>query len=216
MSFLKKIDEIHIDNRANLRIATDNGDFSSFINVEPVEKSLKSKFIIKKQEKSKLLIVSGKQRVYLSDNDIISSILSLDKKYIDWFLNAFIRLYNNEIKPFKFKISDLEFTGIGIDYYPDLYEITLFSDTVIDINDLVFVLNFIFSKDKQWENDVSIENFSKSTIVKYIVLIDYYSNKSKRSANFLRKIGYPTNKPIVFNKKDFFSDVSAFDISKYL
>ena len=105
---------------------------------------------------------------------------------------------------------------MGIDYYPDLYEITLFSDTVIDINDLVFVLNFIFSKDKQWEVDASIENFGKSTIVKYIVLIDYYSNKSKKSESFLREIGYPINKPISFNKKDFFSDVSNFDISKYL
>lgn len=219
MSFLMKIDEIHADNQQKISIESISDNFSSFINVEPVKKNLKRRFLIKKQEKSKLLIVSGNQRVYLSDYHIISTILNMDKKYIDWFLNSFIKLYNNETNPFNFKISEFEYTGVGIDYYPGSYEFTLFSDTVIDINDLIFVLNFIFSKDKQWELDASIENFSKSTIVKYITLIDYFSNKSKRSKTFLRKIGYPTDVPRIVNvssKNDIFSDVSTFDISKYL
>lgn len=219
MSFLKKIDEIHTYNQEKFGLEAANSDFSSFINIEPIGISLKNKFIIKKQEKSKILIISGKQRVYLSDYHIISTIINSDKKYADFFLKAFIKLYNDEYKPFNFEIAGETFTGIGIDYYPHLFEITLFSDTVIDVNDLIFVLNFIFSKDKQWELDSSTEDFSKSTIVKYISLIDYYVNNSKRSEDYLRQIGYPTDKTdfVQFpNKKDVFSDVSDFDISKYL
>lgn len=83
MSFLKRIDKLHKENRSVYGIETSNNDFSSFINVEPVDISLTQKFIIRKQEKAKLLLVSGKQRVYLSDNDIISTILDMEKNCID-------------------------------------------------------------------------------------------------------------------------------------
>lgn len=195
MSFLKRIDKLHKENRSVYGIETSNNDFSSFINVEPVDISLTQKFIIRKQEKAKLLLVSGKQRVYLSDNDIISTILDMEKNCIDWFLNSFIKLYNDEFEVFNFKLEDKLYKGIGISYYQSQREISLFSDTKIDINDFIFILNFIFSKDKQWENDTSQENFGKRTIIKYITLIDYYSNQSERSKNYLKKIGYPIYKP---------------------
>lgn len=219
MSFLTKIDEMHAANLKKYAIETTNSDFNSYFNIEPIGISLSKSFILKKQVKAKLLLISGKQRVYLSDFRIISTILSVDKKYTDWFLNEFIKLYNNEYKNFAFKLENEKFDGVGIDYYPESYEITLFSDTVIDINDLIFVINFIFSKDKQWENDKSLKNFSKSTIVKYIALIDYYSNKSARSEEFLLKIGYPTDKQFFSNfsvPQDMFSNISFFDISKYM
>lgn len=187
MSFLKRIDKLHKENRSVYGIEMSNNDFSSFINVEPVDISLTQKFIIRKQEKAKLLLVSGKQRVYLSDNDIISTILDMEKNCIDWFLNSFIKLYNDEFEVFNFKLEDKLYKGIGISYYQSQREISLFSDTKIDINDFIFILNFIFSKDKQWENDTSQENFSKRTIIKYITLIDYYSNQSERSRNYLEK-----------------------------
>lgn len=225
MSFLKRIDELHEENRSVYGIEASNNDFSSFINVEPVDISLTPKFIIRKQEKAKLLLVSGKQRVYLSDNDIISTILDMEKNYIDWFLNSFIKLYNDEFEVFNFKLEDKLYKGIGISYYQSQCEILLFSDTKIDINDFIFILNFIFSKDKQWENDTSQENFSKRTIIKYITLIDYYSNQSERSKNYLKNISYPIYKPnfVTASKsvpaskiKNMFSDVNSFDISKYL
>ena len=219
MSFLKRIDKLHKENRSVYGIEMSNNDFSSFINVEPVDISLTQKFIIRKQEKAKLLLVSGKQRVYLSDNDIISTILDMEKNCIDWFLNSFIKLYNDEFEVFNFKLEDKLYKGIGISYYQSQREISLFSDTKIDINDFIFILNFIFSKDKQWENDTSQENFGKRTLIKYITLIDYYSNQSERSKNYLEKIGYPIYKPnfVTASKiKNMFSDVNSFDISKYL
>lgn len=219
MSFLKRIDELHEENRSAYGIEASNNDFSSYIHVEPVNVTLTPKFIIRKQEKAKLLIVSGKQRVYLSDKDIISTILHMEKSYIDWLLNSLIKLYKDEFEVFNFKLEDTLYKGIGISYYQSQYEILLFSDTKIDINDFIFLLNFIFSKDKQWENDASQENFSKRTIIKYITLIDFYSNQAKRSENYLKNIGYPIDNPSSMSTskiKRIFSNVSSFDISEYL
>ena len=112
MSFLKKIDELHEENKITYGIKSSNNDFSSFFCIEPVGTSLNKKFIIRKQKKSKLLIVSNSQRVYLSDYHIISTILSMKKTYINWFLNEFIKLYNEDYKPFKFKIVNENFEGV--------------------------------------------------------------------------------------------------------
>ena len=120
MSFLKKIDILHETCRKVYGIDKNNKIFSSFINIEPVEKNLTQKFVIKKQEKSKLLVVSGNQRVYLSDYSIISTILRMDHDDIEWFLKEFIKAYNNEYEPFKFKIEDEVFEVVGINYYPKL------------------------------------------------------------------------------------------------
>ena len=219
MSFLKKIDILHETCRKVYGIDKNNKIFSSFINIEPVEKNLTQKFVIKKQEKSKLLVVSGNQRVYLSDYSIISTILRMDHDDIEWFLKEFIKAYNNEYEPFKFKIEDEVFEVVGINYYPKLKNIHLFSDTEIEINDLVFVINFIFSKDMQWERDKSLNDFRKNTIVKYITLIDYYSNNSERSRNFLSSIGYSIEQSeFVENMitKNMFLKVNSFDISQYI
>lgn len=219
MSFLKKIDTIHNDSQSHFCAEELSETFSSFISVEPVGITLTKQFVVKKQDKSKLLIVSGKQRVHLSDYQILSTILQLDQCLIEWFIKAFIDLYNKKFKPFRFKIDDEEFQVIGIDYYPESKEILLFSDTRIDINDFVFVLNFIFSKDYQWEIDKPQKDYSKRTIVKYITLLDYYHKKSERSKEFLEKIGYPTeNKELldVPKTKSMFSQINSFDISKFL
>ena len=219
MSFLKKIDTIHNDSQSDFCAEEMSETFSSFISVEPVGITLTKQFVVKKQDKSKLLIVSGKQRVHLSDHQILSTILQLDKCLIEWFIKAFIDLYNKKFKPFKFKIEDEEFQVIGIDYYPEPKEILLFSDTRIDINDFIFVLNFIFSKDYQWEIDKPQKDYSKRTIIKYITLLDYYHKKSERSKEFLEKIGYPTeNKELldVPRTKSMFSQINLFDISKFL
>lgn len=219
MSFLKKIDTIHNDSQSDFCAEELSETFSSFISIEPVGITLTKQFVVKKQDKSKLLIVSGKQRVHLSDHQILSTILQLDKCLIEWFIKAFIDLYNKKFKPFKFKIEDEEFQVIGIDYYPEPKEILLFSDTRIDINDFIFVLNFIFSKDYQWEIDKPQKDYSKRTIIKYITLLDYYHKKSERSKEFLEKIGYPTENTELLDvpkTKSMFSQIKSFDISKFL
>lgn len=219
MSFLKKIDTLHDNCRNEYQNEEVDENFSSYVKIEPVDVTLKQEFIIKKQEKAKLLIVSGKQRVHLSDFQIISTILQLDQCWIDWFIQAFINLYNNDFVSFKFKVEDNEFEGIGIAYCSEPKEILLFSDTKIDINDFIFVLNFIFSKDYQWEKDRQKKDFSKRTIVKYITLLDYYSHKSMRSKEYLEKIGYPIeNRDFIDvpKTKSMFNNTKVFDISKYL
>lgn len=219
MSFLNKIDTIHQNCQVGFYDEELSETFSSFIDVEPLGIALTKKFVIKKQEKAKLLIVSGKQRVYLSDYRILSTILQLDQSYIDWFIQAFINLYNNNYETFKFMVADETYEGIGISYYSMPKEILLFSDTKIDINELIFVLNFIFSKDYQWEQDSSTKDYSKRTIVKYITLLDYYSYKTDRSKEFLEKIGYPLESESfvdVPNTKPMFKKTKLFDISKFL
>ena len=219
MSFLNKIDEVHNEVKTANGIELSNTDFSSFISVEPVDISLSKKFVILKQKKSKLLIVSGKQRVYLSDYHIVSTILRMDKSYVDWFLKELIKAYKDEYKPFKITINGEEFEGSGISYYTGSCKILLFSDTEVDINDFIFVINFVLFKDKQWEIDSEQENFRRKTIVKYITLIDYYANKAERSMEFLYRIGYNT---ATTHLNPFFDDealaleIDSFDISKYL
>ena len=219
MSFLNKIDATHAYCQSEYYAEELSKSFSTYISVEPVGINLTKQFVIQKQEKAKLLLVSEKQRVYLSDYQILSTILHLDKDLIDWFIRSFLELYKGNFKVFKFKVADEEFDGIGIGYYPNPKEIVLFSDTQIDINDFIFVLNFVFSKDYQWEIDRPQEDYSKRTIVKYITLLDYYSNKSERSKEFLEKIGYPL-KVMEFidvpNTKSMFSKINLFDISKFL
>lgn len=219
MSFLKRIDELYDENRNTYGIRLSDFDFSTYICVEPVGVSLTKKFIIRKQKKSKILIMSGNQRVYLADNHIISTILNMDKIYVNWFLNELIKLYNNKYESFKFKIEGEEFEGKGISYYPKTYTFLLHSDTEIDINDFIFLLNLVLFKDKQWEIDSSQENFSRKTLIKYITLIDYYANKTQRSQEFLSKIGYPVNKSLQtanFDDNALSTEIKSFDISKYL
>ena len=219
MSFLSTIDTIHDECKRQYSTEEISENFCSYIDIEPADKISTNKFVIKKQEKSKILIVSGKQRVYLSDYQILSTILKMDKDYINWFICAFVNLYNNIFEKFKFKIADKEFEGIGISYYPQPKEILLFSDTIIDINEFIFVLNFIFSKDYQWEQDKAKKDFSKRTIIKYITLLDYYANKTERSRDFLEKIGYPIRNEKLYDvskTKNMFSKINQFDISKYM
>ena len=71
----------------------------------------------------------------------------------------------------------------------------------------------------QWERDKSLNDFRKNTIVKYITLIDYYSNNSERSRNFLSSIGYSIEQSeFVENMitKNMFLKVNSFDISQYI
>lgn len=219
MSFLKEIDKIHSKNMEEYGISDSNTRFSSFIPVEPVGISLITKFVIKKAQKSKLLILSGNQRVYLSDYDIVSTIINMDKSYVNWFLSEFVKLYNGVYESYEFIINDDKIKGKGMNYYSKPYRFTLFSDTEIDINDFIFVLNFVFFKDKQWGQDSAQEDFRKLTLMKYIVLIDHYINKTKYSETFLSTIGYPVNGPLLMGKFEECIgkiEINLFDITKYM
>lgn len=180
-----------------------------------------SGFLIKKQDKAKLLIVSGKQRVYLSDADIIRSVIGLSVTEANWFLEEFIKAYRGIYNEFDFMIDDKSFSGKGIAQYPERRSLTLMSDTDITIQDFIFVINFVLAKDALWEVKDESEGFSKRTLCKYISLIDWFANHKDRSKQFLESIQFqiPAKPERISEnkfKKDLFSHTEKFDISKYL
>jgi hypothetical protein len=216
MNFLEEIDNIYKKEREINDIPQSNGDFSCFIPIEAIDYKTSCEFLIKKQEKAKLLFLVGKQRVYLSDLQIIRTILRMGKEDINWFLQQFISLYKGNYSKIQFKILEKTYEGFGIINYSEEKGLLLFSDSEIDINDFVFLLNFIFSKDKYWGEMNELEDFRKKTLCKYISLIDYYSNKSNHSECFLKSIGYPYYKRYPVDNKKLFNNIEEFDISLYV
>lgn len=218
MSFLNKIDDIYRTTREAFDIQEENTLFSCFIPVEPLDCETTSQFVIKKQEKAKLLLVSGKQRVYISDLQIINTILDMDHDDIEWFLHQFVALYTGVMCAVRFAINGEAFNGCGIEHYPRKKQVILFSDTSVEINDFIFILNFVFSKDKCWEEMIEQEEFSKRTLCKYIALVDYYAKATPRSKDFLKAIEYPIESPHPVDDKktkNIFNRTEKFDISLY-
>lgn len=216
MCFLRRIDAIYDVERAKYPEADDS--FGCFIEIEPIGQETTHSFIIKKREKSMLLIVDGSQRVHLSDLQIINCICHMRPSDRNWFLQQFIALYCGKAKKISFKINGEVFDGCGIDLFPQKKEMNIFSDTTITYNDFIFLLNFIFSKDQCWEELAELPDFRKRTIIKYITLIDYYGNKSSKSRKYLKALGYPVKSkvPTESNQtRELFKEIKEFDISLY-
>lgn len=216
MNFLKKIDYLYDNEKKKYNISDNDKSFSLFIPLEHITYRTTCSFVIKKQQKAKLLLVEGQQRVYLSDLQIINTILSMPKNDVKWFLKQLALLYSGTEEKIKFKIDEDLFEGIGISKYPYNKKLLLFSDSNIDINDFIFILNFVFSKDKAWEEISRKNNFSKSTLCKYIILIDYYTYKNPQIKEFLEKIGYSIEDPYPIRDIPYYKLLKSLDISLYL
>lgn len=141
MSFLNKIDDIYRTARETFSIQQENTEFSCFIPIESVGYESSCEFVIKKQEKAKLLLVEGKQRVHISDLQVLHTILGMAQDDIEWFLQRFIELYLGKACQIQFRLAGELFDGTGIEYYPSKKELHLFSDSMIDINDFVFIVS---------------------------------------------------------------------------
>jgi len=221
MRFLEVLDEIYENAKEKYKIKEDNRSFSYFIPVKPVGYKPSCQFIIKKRAKSQLLFVIGAQRVHLSDFQIIETIIGMPKEDIEWFLERFIQLYKGESNKVQFKIEDKLFDGHGIEEFPQKKCLNLFSDSSVDYNDFVFLLNFIFSKDKCWEDMKKLQNFSKRTLCKYIALIDYSAYGTAHSKSFLCSINFPLDEPYPVDSREIkklnelFKEIEKFDISLY-
>ncbi|MDO5558498.1 MAG: hypothetical protein Q4F95_02755 [Oscillospiraceae bacterium] len=83
MFFLSKIDEIYETEKKQYEIEN-NYDFCSYIPIKPININTSIDFLIKKQEKAKLLLVCGKQRVYVSDLQVIDTVINMDINDIRW------------------------------------------------------------------------------------------------------------------------------------
>lgn len=192
--------------------------FNWFVPIKLQNWDVRSSFLISKQEKSKLLILNGRQRVYLSDIQIVETILRMGKNDREWFLSQFVKAYKGEFTPFIFKIESETFEGKGICRYPQEKTIKLFSDSSIDINDFVFLINFVVYKDICWSEKIEDPDFYQRTLCKYIALTDFYSLNQQRIKPFLKSIGYPMGckKPIDrVGNNAIFDRIKTFDISLY-
>lgn len=222
MYFLETIDLIHVLERNKYNIPKQRKDFSSYIPLEITDGCKTCRFTIMKGDKAKLQIVSGKQRVYLSDIQIIETILKMPTDDLQWFLRQFVLLYQEHGTQMWFTIKQTPFEGMGIAAYPVEKHLLLLSDTIIDYSCFCFFLSYIFFKDKCYEEMSKKELFSKQTLCKFISTIDYYANHSKRSEAFLNAIGYPINDDVreaeaeisrILKKTE---NIKKFDISAYL
>ncbi|MPN43161.1 hypothetical protein SDC9_190720 [bioreactor metagenome] len=142
----------------------------------------------------------------------------MDKEDQIWFLNQFVKIYKEEFASFSFKIQSETFVGKGMSRYPSKKSLKLFTDSSIDINDFIFLINFVVYKDLCWSEKIEVSDFYRRTLCKYITLTDYYSSKHERSKSFLESIGYPLEKKRPVDKaggNKILVQIETFDISLY-
>lgn len=230
MEFLELLDQLHKAVAEENSVSAKDRNFRSYHAIGFDGDSPSDRFIIQKNLiKAKLLIVDGKQKVYLSDDQIVETILEMPASKITWFLMQMVNLYNGTGSSFIFSIAEQHFNFVGIPYLPSKETILLPSDTHATINEFISIINFIFAKDVAWEriplNDSTAKkgysktDFSKRTLCKYISLIDYYGLHTSRSISFFEQIGYPlfdAYPGAVENEKAMFAHTELFDISKYI
>lgn len=199
MYFLEKIDDIYNTFRTENSIPIENKNFyieiPILISQHGHSSCCRHSYIIRKSQKAKLLICQDGQRIYLSDYDIINTILSMDSATIDWFLTQFISLFSGCSYPVELSFDGITFVCHGIDIFPNGKNFTLFSDTTLAYSTFCLLLNYIFAKDYCWEAISGEVNSGKLTLCKYISIIDYYYKKSPYSRKFLLDIGYPIEQP---------------------
>ena len=209
--FLDAIDQYHQQSRYDNEIPETNIVFQSEIPVILSAKHKSFNFIIRKRDKSKMYIVSDKQRVFLTDKDIIDTICKMKKDYIIWFLRHFIRVYNGETDSIIMNLLDIDYVLEGIDGLEKDATLTLMSDTTIDISQFCFLITFIIAKDKCWESMKAMDGFGKRTLCKYISIIDHNVFHTEYNEHFLRSLGYGKNKK-AFDDLD---KIKQFDISAF-
>ena len=223
MTFLEQIDKKYDEKRQFYAVPISNKRFICEIPIVISCGALSYSFLIQKSERAKLLFVSGKQKVYLSDAQVINTILKMSSSDSEWFLNQFILLYRGKGTQYNLELCGENYASFGIKPYPEKKDLYLMSDTLIDYICFSFALSFIFIKDACWEVLAKKDRFGKQTLCKYIALIDYYKNNSERSKVFLNQIDYPlagkmASEETPKQRKVFKEEntVKTFDISKYL
>ena len=152
MSFLTKLDMLYLEQKRDLKDSEIDYNFKCFIPIQPIGYSSKNKFFVKKSRKASLIINVGEQRIYFSDIDVVNTILDLPLEVRSDILKKLIEMYSeNKAVNTKISIGTKQYDGFGLPYYDGENSIDVFSDSKIDLNDFVFIVNFILSKDKKSE-----------------------------------------------------------------
>ena len=219
MNFLTKLDILYEQSKREFKKYEIDYNFKCFIPIQPIGYSSKNKFFVKKSKKASLIINVGEQRIYFSDIDVVNTILELPLDVRNDLFKKLVEMYStNRAVNTKIRIGTNQYDGFGLPYYDGENTIDIFSDSKIDLNDFVFIINFILSKDKKSEEQGQKKTI-RTTLRKFISLIDYYVDHNDRSLEYLNAIGYPIDSPIPFQDKDvkkMFETEEGFDISKYL
>ncbi len=220
MLFLEHIDSIHEEKRTEFGVAEDNLDFQSIIPVQIEDAKHVFNFEIRKNRTSMLFFVVGQQRIYFSDSDIIKTLIDMPEEDTRWYLSQFVALYSGNKKTMSIVIDQQHYLSKGISMKRENKDLHLFTDSIIPMNYFSAMLSFVFAKDECWGKKTKRGFFGKTTLCKFISLIDYYKFNSQRSETFLDSIGLnysktrfnPDMDTNIFKKK---TTIKMFDISQY-
>lgn len=178
-NMLEEIDKMY--NKCCLKHRCQNKHFIQFIKLESPQYNSFNDFLIAKQNNSRLLIIVKNnstdnffmditQPIYLSDMDIIETIQKNESlQYtISYLENILDNISNNRIiHNISFNIAKKEFYSTGIDYNSCNIQIKLNIGTIVYINDLLFVLNFILLKEQYSNNPDAL----KLQIIKFLIFL---------------------------------------------
>ncbi len=220
MLFLEHLDRIHRENIKESAIAKDNRDFKSIIPIQIEYDDRTFDFEIRKSKKSMLFLIVDRQRVYLSDADIIKTILEMTEHDAKWYLTQFIHLYTAKKRTINIMIDEECYPVQGIPMRREDKTIQLFTDSAIRMNYFSAMLSFVFAKDKCWAEIKDKDFYGNITLCKLISLIDYYKFRNPRSEGYLDSIGLdyckkqfdPEMDTRIFKNEN---AIKMFDISQY-
>lgn len=196
LNFLQILDKEYEKIRSLQKVQKYNADFAIFKKIEPIGIYSKNNFLCYKKNKTKILFCPKNCKVYLTDQDILNIILSLENNNFTNFLEKFIDLYTGVTFNFRFKIGMKIFEGIGIPYEENNdKKILLYTDNEISINEFIFIINMVLEKDRLYD-------LQEKTLIKYISLLKFYKYKDEKAKRFLEEIEYPF-KSFNINKKTY-------------
>lgn len=206
MHFLEYLDKQYIDYKKVNGIPEMNKQYRYYQKVIPnnIGDDKQEFEMLKIGDKSKILICFKSLRVYLSDLDIINTILKLPEDEIKWFIDGFFNVCNGKYTLFEFEFNKEKFMGKGLPYKEASNKIRIKCDTEISINSFIFIINIIITKDllgteKLKRSSVKKKkdkDLMKSTLYKYISLLKYYHFKDKDVAGYLKGIDYPIDEEL--------------------
>ena len=197
MLLFEYLDEQYKVDRKRYGIQHENKEFRSYLPIFPLDFNAENRFIcVKGYKKTKVLFTPDGTRQYFSDADIISILRNHgNDSTVCAIVDKLIQLYLGKNAKFSFCLNNQAFEGYGISFFDIEDTFFLNTDSTMSLNELVFLINMILEKDRSYGQAIHADTL-KHTLCKYVSLIKYYRWHDESSANFLKEIGYPLNKPL--------------------
>ncbi|MGM9551246.1 MAG: hypothetical protein ACI3XA_03225 [Clostridia bacterium] len=193
-NFLDYLDSEYSNTTAKNKRIKGKYSFRLYKGIEPLCIKSNNKFVCVKMNKTKILFQQKGILTYLSDSDIVSTTMNLEPEYFDLLLSGFSKVYlsaKNELSKFEFKIDGIVFQGYGLPFVESNYSFSLHSDVDISINEFIFIINLIITKDILYGESIEDNTVYKRTMLKYKLLIEFYKLGDKKAEEYLTSMGYP-------------------------